>query len=95
VINTLPTPFLLKAGTTFMTDEGLLYASKSALSLPAAVGKVPSKQEVILVAKRIDMHDVGIGERGNIGQDKRLYIAKIPQSRYAQAIYAQAIQTFA
>lgn len=91
--NTLAAPFSLVQWTTFITDDGLLFKSDAAITIPAASvsgGDEASWGTVTVVLEALAYQEnwLPIGERGNLHVDTHLYIKNLSESMEDKLIYA-------
>ncbi len=94
VTNTLPVSYTLKPNTQLITDDGLIFLTNYALSLPPGSRKAPSTTRIAVTAADKDKAGNIIGDRGNIGSWTRLLIKNLNQSAILWAIYANVMSWF-
>lgn len=66
VINMSTAPWALVARTRFQTEEGLIFRTPNAVTVPAAKGGIPGTLDVAVSADEFDAYGQVIGARGNI-----------------------------
>lgn len=84
----------LKPETRFVTSDGLVFATREMLTIPAGTAEFPSEIRVKLFAAENDENGVIIGTRGNILKKTVLTIKNIKESYYLKNIRAEAIEDF-
>lgn len=94
VANTLATPYKLKIGTRFVTDDNLVYTADSAFTLPAWSRTNPSLTTISVTASDKDENGEIIGNRGNIASGTRLLIRNLQQSYVMGSVYATTENDF-
>lgn len=73
--------------TRFQTQEGLIFRSQRAVSVPAARNGKPGTLDVAVIADEKDVSKKIIGDRGNIGPTKFFLPALTPENQ--QQLYAE------
>jgi hypothetical protein len=89
--NTTDIEYAIIAGTTFITDNGLLFKSKSKFTIPPKISDTtPGQVTIELKAADADISSQIMGEKGNIPKDTTLYIKNLKSSYFLKSIYAKA-----
>lgn len=93
ITNTLPSAFSLVQWTTFTTEEGIIFKTDVAVTIPAA--EAVDWENIILWTTKVYLDALPyqenwlpIGERGNLHADTHLYIKNLAESNEDKLIYA-------
>lgn len=93
--NTTNIPYNIVAGTTFITESGLLFECPYKFTIPAKKNEsTPSTITLDLIAKNADIENNIMWSKWNIEKDTKLYIKNLKSSYFFKQIYAHADGNF-
>ncbi len=76
------------SNTQFITDDGMIFKSLKAFTIPASTDDNPWTVVIDVRANDLDVYEDIIGERGNIPSDTTMYIKNLTESYFLKKIYA-------